>query len=184
VTLALVEAAQRGDHDAFQALVSPRVDRLFGVARLILRDVHLAEDAVQETLIKAWRELPRLRDADRLDAWLHRLLVNACTDQGRSRRRISHEVDLAIVQPSGGDATSRTVDRDQLERGFRRLAPEQRTAVVLRHYAGFSPEEIAEFLGIPVGTAKSRIHYATEAMRAALDADSRTSVTLADGRTA
>jgi RNA polymerase sigma-70 factor, ECF subfamily len=184
VTRALVEAAQRGDHDAFETLAIPRVDRLFGVARLILRDVHLAEDAVQDTLIKAWRELPRLRDVERFDAWLHRLLINACADQGRSRRHISNEVDLAIIEPSGADASARTADRDQLERGFRRLAPEQRAAVVLRHYAGFSTEEVAEMLGIPVGTAKSRIHYATEALRAALDADSRASIALSDGRTA
>jgi RNA polymerase sigma-70 factor (ECF subfamily) len=169
---------------AFEAIAIARVDRLFGVARLILHDVHLAEDAVQETLIKAWRELPRLRDVDRLDAWLHRLLVNACADQGRSRRRTSHEVDLALVHPSGGDASGRTADRDQLERGFRRLGPEQRVAVVLRYYVGFSAEEIAEMLGIPIGTAKSRIHYATEALRAALEADSRAPVALIDGRTA
>jgi len=184
VTRALVEAAQRGEHSAFEALVIPRVDRLFGVARLILRDVHLAEDAVQEALIKAWRELPKLRDADRLDAWLHRLLVNACADQGRKRRRVSTEVDLAIVEPAGADVTGRTADRDQLERGFRRLGEDQRVAMVLRHYAGFSAEEIAAMLGIPVGTAKSRIHYATEALRAALDADSRASIALIDGRTA
>jgi len=184
VTRALVEAAQRGDHGAFEALIVARVDRLFAVARLILRDVHLAEDAVQETLIKAWRELPRLRDVDRLDAWLHRLLINACADQGRSRRRISNEVDLARILPSGSDASGTTADRDQLERGFRRLGPEQRVAVVLRYYVGFSPEEIADMLAIPIGTAKSRIHYATEAMRAALEADSRAPVALIDGRTA
>jgi RNA polymerase sigma-70 factor, ECF subfamily len=184
VTRALVEAAQRGDHSAFEALASARVDRLFGVARLILRDVHLAEDAVQETLINAWRDLPRLRDADRLDAWLHRLLVNACADQGRSRRRISNEIDITVIDASGGDASAMTADRDQIERGFRRLGPEQRAAVVLRYYAGFSAEEIAAMLGIPIGTAKSRIHYATEAMRAALEADSRSPVALAKGRTA
>jgi len=184
VTRALVESAQRGDHGAFEALASARVDRLFSVARLILRDVHLAEDAVQETLMKAWRELPRLRDVDRFDAWMHRLLVNACNDQGRSRRRIQTEVDLAVVDPAGGDATGATADRDQLERGFRRLGPDQRTAVVLRYYAGFSADEIAEMLGIPAGTAKSRIHYATEALRAALEADSRTSIAVIDGRTA
>lgn len=184
MTRALVEAAQRGDHGAFEALASARVDRLYSVARLILRDVHLAEDAVQETLIKAWRQLPRLRDVDRFDAWMHRLLIHSCADQGRSRRRISTEVDLALVDPVGGDVTGTTADRDQLDRGFRRLGPEQRIAVVLRHYAGFSPDEIAEILGIPVGTAKSRIHYATEALRAALEADSRPSVALIDGRTA
>ena len=184
MTRALVEAAQRGDHNAFEALVVPRVDRLFGVARLILRDVHLAEDALQETLIKAWRDLPRLRDVDRLDAWLHRLLVNACADQGRSRRHVAREIDLALIEPLGGDAIGTTADRDELERGFNRLRPDQRAAVVLRYYAGFSAEEIAEMLGIPVGTAKSRIHYATEAMRAALEADSRAPIALTDGRTA
>ena len=184
MTRALVEAAQRGDHGAFEALTSARVDRLYGVARLILRDVHLAEDAVQETLIKTWRELPRLRDVDRFDAWMHRLLVRSCADQGRSRRRISSEVDLALIDPSGSDESRATADRDQLERGFQRLGPDQRAAVVLRYYAGFSPDEIAEMLGIPVGTAKSRIHYATEALRAALEADSRPSVAYIDGRTA
>jgi RNA polymerase sigma-70 factor (ECF subfamily) len=184
VTRALVEAAQRGDHDAFEALAIPRVDRLYGIARLILRDVHLAEDAVQETLIRAWQQLPRLREVDKFDAWMHRLLVNSCADQGRSRRRVSRHLDIARVEPSAGDTSGLSADRDQLERGFRRLRPEQRAAVVLRHYAGFSTEEIADMLGIPIGTAKSRIHYATEAMRAALEADSRGSVALIDGRTA
>jgi RNA polymerase sigma-70 factor (ECF subfamily) len=147
VTRALVEAAQRADHGAFEALVIARVDRLFGVARLILHDVHLAEDAVQEALIKAWRELPNRRDADRLDAWHHRLLVNACADQGRSRRRTSNEVALVRVHPSGDDTTGATADRDQIERGFRRLGPDQRAAVVLRYHAGFSAEEIAVILG-------------------------------------
>ena len=97
MTRDLVEAAQRGDHSAFEALTAVRVDRLFTVARLILRDVHLAEDAVQETLIRTWQQLPRLRDVDKFDAWLHRLLVNSCADQGRKRRRISNQVDLAGV---------------------------------------------------------------------------------------
>ena len=184
MTRALVEAAQRGDHGAFEALAIARVDRLYGVARLILRDVHLAEDAVQETLIRAWQQLPRLREVDKFDAWLHRLLVNSCADQGRSRRRIARHLDIARVEPSGGDASGDAADRDQLERGFRRLRPEQRAAMVLRYYVGYSVEETAELLGIPVGTAKSRIHYATEAMRAALEADSRASVALIDGRTA
>ena len=182
----LVEAAQRGDHSAFEALTAVRVDRLFTVARLILRDVHLAEDAVQETLIRTWQQLPRLRDVDKFDAWLHRLLVNSCADQGRKRRRISNQVDLAGVEPNGGvgDMTGNSADRDQLERGFRRLKPEQRAAVVLHYYEGYSAEEIAQILGTPIGTAKSRIHYATEALRAALEADNRATVALIDGRTA
>lgn len=184
MTRDLVEAAQRGDHGAFEALAIARGDRLYAIARLILRDVHLAEDAVQEALIRAWQQLPRLRDVEKFDAWLHRLLVNSCADQGRSRRRLSSQIDLARVEPSWADASGSTADRDQLERGFRRLRPEQRAVVVLRFYVGYSAEEIAEMLGIPIGTAKSRIHYATEAMRAALEADSRGPVALIDGRTA
>ena len=184
VTRDLVEAAQRGDHSAFEALTAVRVDRLFTVARLILRDVHLAEDAVQETLIRTWQQLPRLRDVEKFDAWLHRLLVNSCADQGRKRRRISNHVDIAGFEPRTGDMTSNTADRDQLERGFQRLKPEQRSAVVLHYYVGYSAEEIAEILGTPIGTAKSRIHYATEALRAALEADNRGSRPLIDGRTA
>ena len=184
MTRALVEAAQRGDHSAFEALAIARADRLYTLARLILRDVHLAEDAVQETLITAWQQLPRLRDVERFDAWVHRLLVNSCADQGRKRRRISTQVNIALIEPSSSDASGTAADRDQLERGFRRLRPEQRAAVVLRYYAGFSTDEIAEMLGIPVGTAKSRIHYATEALRAALEADGRAGVALVDGRTA
>jgi len=184
VTRDLVEAAQRGDHSAFEALTVVRVDRLFTVARLILRDVHLAEDAVQETLLRTWQQLPRLRDVDKFDAWLHRLLVNSCADQGRKRRRISNQVELADFEPKTGDMTGNSADRDQLERGFQRLKPEHRAAVVLHYYAGYSAEEIADILGTPIGTAKSRIHYATEALRAALDADNRATVALTSGRTA
>ena len=184
MTRDLVEAAQRGDHSAFEALTSGRVDRLFTVARLILRDTHLAEDAVQETLIRTWQQLPRLREADKFDAWIHRLLVNSCADQGRKRRRISNQVDLAGVEPKSADLTGHTADRDQLERGFQKLKPEQRAAVVLHYYVGYTAEEIADILGTPIGTAKSRIHYATEALRAALDADNRATVALTNGRTA
>jgi RNA polymerase sigma-70 factor (ECF subfamily) len=178
-----VEAAQLGDHSAFEALAVARVDRLCAVARLILRDVQLAEDAVQETLIRTWQQLPRLRDAGKFDAWVHRMLINACADLGRSRRRILR-ADVVSVEPIGTDASNHTADRDQIERGFRRLKPEHRVAMILRYYADFDAEEIAEILGIPIGTAKSRIHYATEAMRAALEADSRGPAALVDGRTA
>ncbi len=173
VDRAIVEAAQRGDHEAFEVLAIGAGDRLFAIARLILRDVHAAEDAVQEALVHAWRDLPRLRDPERFDAWLHRLLVNACADQGRHRRRWSAEIQIVRAEPVTDDEVSSMVDRDQLERGFRRLKPEQRAVVVLHFYLGLTGPEIAETLGIPEGTAKSRLHYATETLRAALEADAR-----------
>jgi RNA polymerase sigma-70 factor (ECF subfamily) len=184
VDRAMVEAAQRGDHDAFEALAIGAADRLFAIARLILRDVHAAEDAVQEALVQAWRDLPRLRDPDKFDAWLHRVLINACADQGRHRRRWSAEIQLVRAEPATGDEIGSMADRDQLERGFRRLNPQQRAAVVLHHYLGLTVPEVAETLGIPIGTAKSRVHYATEALRAALEADARAPVAATNGRSA
>ena len=169
----LVEAAARGDHDAFEVLATSAGDRLYAVARLILRSSDLAEDAVQEALVRAWRQLPSLRDPDRFDAWLHRLLVNACADQGRQLRRWSLQVRPLPVEPSIGDDTGSVADRDQLERGFSRLKPDQRAVIVLHYYSGFSAAEIAKILGIPEGTARSRLHYSTDAMRAALEADAR-----------
>ena len=169
----LVEAAQRGDHDAFEALAIGAADRLFAIARLILRDAHLAEDAVQEALVHAWRDLPRLRDAEKFDAWLHRLLINACYDQGRHRRRWSAEIQVLHPDLPTEDAAGSLADRDQIERGFRRLKPEHRVVVVLYHYLGMTTDEAAKTIGIPHGTAKSRLHYATEALRSALEADAR-----------
>ena len=169
----LVEAASRGDHEAFEVLATSAGDRLYGVARLILRSADLAEDAVQEALVRAWRQLPSLRDPDRFDAWLYRLVVNACADQGRQLRRWSRQVRPLQLEPSIGDDTGSVADRDQLERGFSRLKPEQRAVVVLHYYSGFSATEIAGILGIAEGTARSRLYYAIEAMRAALEADAR-----------
>jgi RNA polymerase sigma-70 factor (ECF subfamily) len=180
----LVEAARRGEHEAFEVLATAAGDRLYAIARLILRDTHHAEDAVQEALVRAWREAPRLRDPERWDAWLHRLIVNACADEGRRRRRQSVEVRMIRIEPTEPDASSSLADRDQLERGFRRLKPDQRAAVVLRYYVGLSVPEVAEALGVPEGTAKSRIHYATEALRAALEADARGTVAVTNGRPA
>lgn len=169
----LVEAAQRGDHEAFEVLATTAADRLYAVARLILRSTDLAEDAVQEALVRAWRQLPSLRDADRFDAWLYRLLVNVCADQGRQLRRWSTQVRPLPVEPTIGDHAAAVADREQLERGFERLRPEQRAVVVLHYYSGFSAAEIARMLDIPGGTARSRLHYATDALRAALQADAR-----------
>jgi len=172
----LVRAAQRGDHEAFEVLATSAGDRLYAVARLILRASDLAEDAVQEALVRAWKDLPSLRNPDRFDAWLHRLLVNACADQGRQLRRWSSHVRPMPLEPSIADDTRAVADRDQLDRGFERLKPEQRAVVVLHYYSGFSAAEIARMLGIPEGTARSRLHYATAAMRAALQADARPAV--------
>jgi RNA polymerase sigma-70 factor (ECF subfamily) len=169
----LVVAAQDGDHDAFEALAIMVSPRLYSIARLILRDAYLAEDAVQEALVHAWRRLPSLRDVERFDAWSYRLVVNACADLGRARRRIGAEI-RAIQPPAPiDDASGWVADRDQLDRAFRRLRPEQRAALVLHHYLGLPAVEIADALGVPVGTVKSRIHYATQVMRASLEADER-----------
>jgi len=179
----LVEAARRGDHEAFEVLATSAGDRLYAVARLILRSSDLAEDAVQEALVRAWQQLPSLRDPDRFDAWLYRLVVNACADQGRQLRRWSLHVRPLVIERSINDDTGAVADRDQLARAFTRLKPEQRAVVVLHHHSGFSAAEIAEILGIPEGTARSRLHYATEAMRAALEADAR-QASVAQNRTA
>lgn len=172
---ALVTRARSGQREAFDVLAASVVDRLYAVARLVLRDADRAEDAVQETLVRCWRDLPALRDVTRFDAWLRRLLMRAITDEFRRDR--SHRAKIAVLQiePSVADASAQLVVREQLDTGFRRLSIEQRAIVVLRLYLGLSIEESALSLGIPVGTAKSRLHYATEAMRLALEADARPS---------
>ena len=170
----LVEAARRGDREAYADLIRSRWDRLFAIAQRILRDVDRTEDAVQEALVIAWRDLPGLRDPDRFDAWLHRLVVRACLHEAvRQRRLVANLHVLPADLPGGPDEYLSVADRDQLERGFRRLDPQQRAILVLRHFAGFEPAEIAEILGIPAGTARSRLHHAHRAMRAALEADAR-----------
>jgi RNA polymerase sigma-70 factor (ECF subfamily) len=139
---------------------------------------------VQETLVHAWRDLPRLRDPERFDAWLRRLLVNACADQGRYRRRRSPEIQIIRTEAAANDVSGSLADRDELERGFRRLKPDQRAVVVLHFYLGLTTPEVADTLGIPVGTAKSRLHYATETLRAALEADARVPVAATNERPA
>jgi RNA polymerase sigma-70 factor (ECF subfamily) len=183
--LELVERARRGDHDAFAALAGAAFFRLDAAARLILRDPDQAKDAVQETLVRAWRDLPTLRSPDRFDAWLHRLLVRACIDEARRLKRHRLDVELnPFDQHPVADHTSSTVDRDQLERGFSRLEPEARALIVLHHYLDLPLPEVAIALRIPLGTAKSRLHRALQSMRAALDADARLRSDLAEGRTA
>ena len=170
----LVEAARRGDRQAYADLIRTRGDRLFAIAQRILRDVDRTEDAVQDALVIAWRDLPGLRDPDRFDAWLHRLVVRSCVHEAmRQRRFVASLHVLPTDLPAGVDEFLSVADRDQLDRGFRRLDPQQRAILVLRHFAGYEPSEIADILGIPPGTARSRLHPAHRARRAALDADAR-----------
>ena len=171
----LVLRAAQGDHDAFTALATQAFDRLHGIARLILRDDDHASDAVQEALLAAWLHIRAVRDPDRFDAWLHRLLVHACYRQARTWKRsamveIRREAqdDVAVV-----DATAAVAERDQLDRAFRRLTPEQRAVLVAHHHLGLADSEAAAALAIPIGTVKSRLSRATSALRAALDADDR-----------
>ena len=181
----LVDRARRGDREAFSVLAAGAVDRLYAIARLILRDAELAEDATQDALVRAWRDLPTLRDVERFDAWLYRIVVRACADIGRRRQRSRAEFTILKVEPSESDRTADLADRDQVERGLRRLSDAQRTILILHYYVGLSPSEAADALDIPLGTAKSRLHYAIEALRAAIAAEERMSVgALREGRTA
>ena len=174
----LVERARAGDPAAFDALIDRDADRCLGVAYRITRDHGLAEDAVQQALIQAWRELPRLRDVTRYDMWLQRLLINACYGELRKHRRWKERVtELPLDTAAGADPYRATDDRDALERAFSRLSPDRRAIFVLHHHAGVPIAGVAEILGLPVGTVKSRLHYSTNVLRAALAADARTQET-------
>lgn len=173
----LVELAQRGDRDAFAILARGHAHQLMAIAQRILRDVGRAEDAVQQTLVSAWRELPALRDPDRFDAWLQRLLVNASYAEARRWGRWKANVRVLSMDRSAGvDESMQLERRDLIERAFRRLPPDQRAILVFTHYLELSPSEIAERLAIPVGTVRSRLHYAHRAMRAVIEADDRPAI--------
>ena len=168
----LVERAQDGDREAFAALVGMTSDRMYALAARILRDNDLAEDALQGALIAVWRHLPTLRDPDRFEAWVRRLLVHACYAEARRRRSWAANVRVLPVDgPAAPDAIVSIDDRDALDRAFRRLSIEQRAVFVLHHHVGLPLAEIAETIGIPAGTARSRLHYATRVLRAAIEAD-------------
>lgn len=167
----LVELARGGDRDAFSALAAASVDRLYAIAHRILRDTDRAQDAVQQALLAAWRDLPQLRDPARFEAWLHRLLVRSCYEDARRQRAFQANVAVLRIEPHESDGSGRLADRDVLERAFRRLSVEQRAVVVLHHYIGLPLTEVALSLGIPEGTARSRLHYAIRGLRAAVDAE-------------
>jgi RNA polymerase sigma-70 factor (ECF subfamily) len=169
---ALVEQAMRGDRESFGELVEQTSNRMYALATRILRDPTLAEDAVQGALITAWRELPGLRDPDRFEAWLRRLVVHACYAEARRRRQWAANVrTLPTDGPAAPDQLLSVTDRDALDRAFRRLSIEQRAVFVLHHHVGLPLVEIAETLGVPAVTARTRLHRATHALRAAVEAD-------------
>jgi RNA polymerase sigma-70 factor (ECF subfamily) len=172
----LVLRAQRGDVEAFSAMTLACSDRLYAAARLILRDDDRAFDAVQDALLQAWVDLRGLRDPDRFDAWIYRLLIRGCyRAAGQQRRRDVTEIDLGPThQPATSDAQRQVALHDQLARGFERLSREQRAVVVLHHYVGLSLVEAAGVLQIPLGTMQSRLSRALQTMRAAIEADDRT----------
>jgi RNA polymerase sigma factor (sigma-70 family) len=170
----LVERARNGEHEAFSALVDDSISRLYGIARLILRDEDAAEDAVQNTLMHAWINIRALRDPDAWDAWLYRLLVRGCHHlAGQARRR--KVVELHVVREPRGDTQAdfsrSVVERDQLGRAIGRLPVEHREVLVARFFLDLSVEQVADIFDIPTGTAKSRLHRALNAMRAALAAE-------------
>jgi RNA polymerase sigma-70 factor, ECF subfamily len=169
----LIGRAQRGDEEAFASLAVAAGDRLHAVAFRILRDTDLAEDASQQALLTIWRDLPQLRDPARFDAWSYRLLVRACYAEGRRTRLWSPNLHVLPTDASDNEGLSSVVDRDQLERGFRRLSFDHRAVVVLHHYLDLPLDEVAEILGVPVGTVRSRLHHAMRGLRAALEADAR-----------
>lgn len=169
--------AQSGDRAAFTQLAADIGNRFFPVAHRILRDADLAEDAAQQALISIWRELPRLRDPERFEPWAHRILIRACYREIRKKPRHTSGAESMEIDDGQRDMSLSVVDRDQLERGFRRLTPEQRAALVLQHYLDYSLAQIAELLELPTGTVASRLHAAKRSLRAALEADARDTAT-------
>lgn len=173
----LVERAQSGDRDAYEALARQAAGRLYRVAYRIVRDSDHADDAVQQALVAIWRELPSLRDPDRFEAWTYRLVVRFCLSDRRRAKRVGATIVAIRTAASSTDGGTDAVNlRDELERALRTLSVEQRTVVVLHHYAGLPLTEIADVLGVPYGTVGSRHHHALRALRSAVQADARPAI--------
>ena len=176
VDRALIERARGGDRDAYAEVATLSSHRLYAVALRVLRDPDAASDAMQAALVRIWRDLPTLRDPDLYEAWSNRVLIRACSDARRSARRSVPSIDITGIESPLVDSQSIVANRDELERAFATLNLNQRAVLVLMYYEDLSVAEIAASLGISVGTVKSRLHGARNALRAAIDADSRLQV--------
>ena len=174
----LIERAQQGDRDAYEALARASASRLYATAHRIVPDTDRADDAVQQTLVEMWRELPSLRDPTRFEAWTYRIVVRFCLQEARRARRTGvREIRLEEMESASSDTYADSDLRDQLERALHELSPDHRAVVVLHHYSGLSLGEIADILGVPYGTVGSRLHHATRALRASIEAGDRSPVT-------
>jgi RNA polymerase sigma-70 factor (ECF subfamily) len=153
----------------FSSVMVAHVDKAYRLAWAILGDDDEAQDATQEAFIKAWRNRRSLRDPDRLEAWLSRILVNSCRDRLRSRTRSGARlVELEDVQ-SAHDHVERASTRDELDRALDSLDPDHRIVVILRFWADLTVDDIAERIGVPSGTVKSRLHHSMRMLRACLE---------------
>jgi RNA polymerase sigma-70 factor, ECF subfamily len=166
----LVLKARSGDPEAFETLIRAAGDHLLAVARKILRDPDAAEDALQQAVIRAWRRLPQLRDPDKFDAWLYRILVMACYAEANRSRRFRSTVHAIAPAGVGRDIAATLADHEALSQAFLELTPPHRAVVVLHHVAGLPMVEVARIVGVSHGTARSRLHYALRSLRSALEA--------------
>ena len=179
----IVVRAQAGDHQAFERLAMNASERLHGVAFNILRNRDLAEDATQQALLMIWSDLPQLRDPGRFEAWSYRLLVRACYAEARRHRRwLSRLASWPEREPTDpSDEIEAVAERDQFDRGFRRLSVDHRVVIVLHHYLGLTVDDVARTLDIPAGTARSRLDRAMSKLRLALGADAPVTKATAPG---
>ena len=171
----LVERASRGDQEALESLAAASIDRCYALAyRSPAWYTTKPRMRPSRRCSERGATCRSLREQDRFDAWLHRLVVNACYAEARGERRWAARVRVVPLDtPVDPDVARGVADRDELEGAFRRLSPEHRAVVVLHHHMGYPLAEIAETLGIPVGTARSRLHYAVRHLRTVLDAGER-----------
>ena len=169
----LIERARAGDRDAFEVLVRFKVDAVYRTSLAILGNPADAQDATQEVFVSLWRSFRGLRDVDRFDAWFGRIVTNACRMTLRHRRSVREihlPTGLPERDPDGSDAFAASIAADEFDRAFDSLAVEQRSLLVAHHLDGRSIESLADELGVPMGTAKSRLFTARKALERALEA--------------